>query len=52
MVEDQERCYCLELFKKQYGDHVKGNCLKNKCARYRTEKEKEKLKETNSEKWK
>ena len=36
------KCYCLEIFRKKYGDHVQGNCLKLSCGRYRIELRKEK----------
>jgi hypothetical protein len=35
-----EKCYCLEIFRKKYGNHVNGNCLKLACERYRRETEK------------
>ena len=38
MTDHEEICHCLNLFRKTYGDHVQGDCLKLKCARYRTEK--------------
>ena len=41
MSNQTEKCYCLEIFKKKYGNQVQGKCLKLECARYRTEKEKE-----------
>ncbi len=41
MKNEREKCYCLEIFKKKYGDHVQGECLKLACTRYRTEKSKE-----------
>lgn len=38
MNEDKkEICYCLEIFRKKYGEHVTGNCLKLECERYRRE---------------
>lgn len=38
----EEKCYCLEIFRKKFGDHVQGECLKYSCGRYRREKRKEK----------
>ncbi|WP_157888146.1 hypothetical protein [Bacillus marinisedimentorum] len=41
-MNDDEKCYCLEIFRSKYGDHVQGDCLKWSCGRYRIEKRKEK----------
>jgi hypothetical protein len=41
MKIENEKCWCLEIFKKKYGEHVQGDCLKQSCARYRAEKRKE-----------
>ncbi len=41
-MTDNEKCYCLEVFRKKYGSHVQGDCLKWSCGRYRIEKRKEK----------
>ncbi|MBM4763563.1 hypothetical protein [Bacillus sp. B15-48] len=42
MTNKDEKCYCLAIFRKKYGNDVQGNCLKTECARYSREKEKEK----------
>ena len=32
--EKADKCYCLEIFRKKYGNHVNGKCQKLKCQRY------------------
>lgn len=32
-------CYCLEIFRKKFGNEVQGKCLELACARYRRENE-------------
>lgn len=44
-LEKKEKCYCLEIFRKKYGNHVTGNCLKLDCERYRRENNLPSLKE-------
>lgn len=36
----EDKCYCLEVFKKKYGDYVQGKCLEWSCGRYRIEQRK------------
>ncbi|QOY35098.1 hypothetical protein AWH56_020710 [Anaerobacillus isosaccharinicus] len=36
-IEKKDKCYCLEIFRQKYGNHVTGNCLKLECERYRRE---------------
>jgi hypothetical protein len=31
------KCYCLEIFRKKYGKYIQGDCLKLNCARYKKE---------------
>jgi hypothetical protein len=40
--EKDTKCYCLEIFRKKFGDHVEGKCLEWSCGRYRKEKRLEK----------
>ncbi|WP_169891150.1 hypothetical protein [Litchfieldia alkalitelluris] len=37
MEKEKKKCICLEIFRKKYGEHVKGECFKMNCARYRKE---------------
>ena len=37
-IDKEETCYCLEAFRKKYGPHVQGTCMKLDCANYRKHK--------------
>lgn len=36
-IDKTDKCYCIEIFRKKYGNHVNGKCLKLDCERYRYE---------------